>query len=323
MKIYFVLTAILVMWALTIPFAVNTACKKSTLTETTTTTEVTSQRNTLKEETETVSVLKASTDAVTEVALYDYIVGTVAGEMPASFNEEALKAQAVASYTYAKYLKENNGNNTVISDSPSVHQSYIDKETQKEKWGEYYDEYRSKIEAAVNDITGEFLTFDGKTAMTVFHALSENETNSAEEIWGNAVPYLVSVEAPSEESAKKEFDFTEEEFRRLFKENGAVTFTQADSKKWAKITEKSDNGYIRKLAVGNKTFYSAEVADILSLPSSNFTAKYKDGYFTFTAYGKGHGVGMSQYGAEYMAQNGKDYAEILAHFYPGTALAKE
>ncbi len=326
MKIYFILTAVLVLAALTIPFAINTASKKLSSTETTASTETTSQISTTEsaKEKETVSVLKTSTDTVIEVDMFDYIVGTVAGEMPASFNIEALKAQAVISYTYAKYLTEKSDNNAmVLSDSSNVHQSYIDKNEQKKKWGEHYDEHRSKIEDAVNDVIGECLAYDGKTAMTVFHALSEGETNSAEEIWGDAVPYLVSVKAPSNESAKKEFNFTEDEFRKLFEEHGETDFDEGDSKKWAKITEKSDNGFIRKLTVGNKTFSSAEVADILSLPSTNFTAKHSDKTFIFTAYGKGHGVGMSQYGAEYMAQSGNDYAEILSHFYPGTTLEKE
>ncbi len=326
MKIYLILTAILTAFALLIPFVVNTVSDRTATGETvapvTQQTEEPTDNDSLSAE--TVKVLKSSSGEAVEMDMFEYIVGTVAGEMPASFCIEALKAQVVASYTYARYITESSADKDVLlSDSSSVHQSYIDKTEQKEKWGIYYDEYRQKIEDAVKNVSGEYLAYDGKTAMTVFHALSENQTNSAEEIWGEGVPYLVQVNAPSNEASKKELHFTAEKFRTLFNEKSDIVFSEEDSKKWAKITVKSDIGYIRKLSVCNKTFDAIEISEILSLPSANFTAKYADGSFIFTSYGKGHGVGMSQYGAEYMAQNGKDYTEILSHFYPGTTLIKE
>lgn len=323
MKIYFILTAILVISALTIPLVINeisynlTADKSAYLTQEN---ETAANENNEKK----IKLLRTSSEETVEIDMFEYITGTVAGEMPASFSTEALKAQAVASYTYAKYVIDSSGeNDTILSDSPLVHQSYIDKAEQKQKWGEHYDEYRSKIEDAVNYVYGQYLTFDGKTAMTVYHALSINKTNSAEEIWNNSVPYLISVDSPDVATESKEFSFDTEEFIRLFKEKGNVVLDREDSQKWAKITKKSEEGYIRKLTVGNKTFSCLEIKEILSLASANFTAKYENDTFTFKVYGKGHGVGMSQYGAEYMSCEGKSYEEILLHYYTGTALVKE
>jgi len=325
MRIYFILTAVLVILALTLPFIINKTSEKLTSASTAVITEATTEKQLtdLEEEKETVKVLRTSSDTVIDVELFEYIVGTVAGEMPASFCIEALKAQAVACYTYAKYIKENSDKkDSLISDSSFKHQSYIDKSEQKEKWGDNYAEYRDIIEKAVKSVYGEYLTFDEKTAMTVFHAISADKTNSAEKIWGEAIPYLIPVEAPSDISSEKSYEYSETEFKSLFEKKSEITLND-DPRKWAKILKKDDNGYIRSLSVGNETFAAVEIMEILSLPSANFTAKYDDGIFIFSVKGKGHGVGMSQYGAEYMAQQGKNYKEILTHFYPGTAFEKE
>lgn len=327
MKLYLILTVILCTTALCVPMIANTVnskIKDSAVTELTEQAEApaVAKESDLQKE-DTIKVVQASTGAETEVSLFNYITGVVAGEMPASFNIEALKAQAVVSSTYAKYITGENPALSAITDSPSLHQSYIDKQAQKEKWGDNYDGYRSIIEEAVRSVYGEILTFNGEPAMTVFHALSPKKTNSAEDIWTTEVPYLISVSSPADESVKKDFTFSSEQFKKLFSEKGGVNFKNTPPKTWAKITAKTENGFIKTLTVEDKSFTAAEVSDILSLSSSSFTAKYENDSFIFTATGKGHGVGMSQYGAEYMANQGKNYKEILAHYYPGTELTKE
>lgn len=321
MRIYFILTALLCIVCLSFPLLTCSICKKNentTADKETVTTALTEESNSDKE---TISVFNTSYGKTTETDMTEYIIGVVAGEMPASFCDEALKAQSVAAYTYAKYIREN-GNST-ITDSSSLHQSYIDKKAQKSKWGKDYDLYRNRIESAVNSVKGEYLAYNGKTALTVFHAESDNKTNSAEEIWNSTVPYLISVDAPSAEEFNAEYTFTPEEFKSLFEEKGKLKITEKDIKKWASITKKNENGYIRKLKVADTEFSSVEVKDILSLSSADFTGRIENDTFIFTAKGKGHGVGMSQYSAEHMAQNGKSYKEILSHFYPGTTLKKE
>ena len=320
MRIYFTLTAILTVVSLTVPFISCTANKKqvtSATSEISTSTEADNE--------EKISVLNLSSGETFETDINEYIIGVVAGEMPASFSPEALKAQAVAAYTYVKYTKETDNSNETftITDSSSLHQSYIDTDEQKKKWGEDYELYRSRIESAVKSTQGEFVSYNGKAALTAFHADSYKSTRSAEEIWGNPVAYLISAEAPSDEEFIGNYTFTPDEFKTRFKERGAIDLTEKDIKKWASITQKSEKGYIRSLKVGEKEFSAIEIKDILSLPSTSFTGKIENDTFVFTVKGKGHGVGMSQYSAEYMAKNGKTYKDILAHFYPGTTLEKE
>ncbi len=327
MRIYFILTALLFIFSLSIPFITNTVSnqKSTSIYEETKairkTDESTDQEK--SEKTEKISVFKTATKETVETEITEYLIGVVAAEMPASFSPEALKAQAVASYTYAKYLLETNGTDFTITDSSATHQSYIEKSEQKKKWGDNYGLYRSVIENAVKSVSAEYLTYNDKTALTVFHAQSDGYTHSAEEIWGKPVEYLVKIESPSKENFVTECSFTSKEFKALFKNKGNTDITEKDIKKWVMVISKDDNGYINKLRIAGKDFSAIEVKDILSLPSTTFTAKLEDGCFIFTVKGKGHGVGMSQYGAEYMAQEGKSYKEILAHYYPGTELKKE
>ena len=326
MRIYFILTAILLIISLSVPFISCTVSEHTnTAFEKTDDVKNSSEKPTDDQSTrdEKITIFKTATEETIETDMTEYLIGVVAAEMPASFSAEALKAQTVASYTYAKYLKENNGSDFTITDSSAVHQSYIDTAEQKEKWGDNYEYYRSIIESAVTSVSGEYLTYNSKTALTAFHAHSESYTNSAEEIWGNPVAYLISVEAPSKESFETECSFTSKNFKAIFEEKGELKITESDIKKWVMVMSKSDRGYIRTLQIGGKDFSAVEVKDILSLPSATFTAKLENNRFVFTVKGKGHGVGMSQYSAEYMAKEGKSYKEILAHFYPGTKLKKD
>ena len=337
MKLYVILTAVLCVVTLTFPFFTNTLAKKNDISlstsqqtkKETTKEEVTQAEKTSTQE-ETIRVFKTATGKVSNVTLFDYIVGTVAGEMPASFSDEALKAQTVASFTYAKWIKENQNeaekDDSDITDSSSAHQCYLDTAEQKEKWGENYEACRAKIEKAVESVFGEYLTYDGKTAMTVFHALSAGQTQSAEEIWGKSIPYLISVEAFTDEELsikETELSFSAEEFKRLFEKSTEIKLAEGQIKKWAQVKEKTEGGYIKKLKVGTQIFTANEVKEILSLPGTAFKAKLENNNFIFTVYGKGHGVGMSQYSADYMARQKKSYKEILSHFYPGTILTKD
>lgn len=323
MKIYFILSVSLCLCALILPlFSVSYTEKSKTevcISE--------SEKNYTAESTEddSVRVMRTATGEETNISLFEYIVGTVAGEMPASFSQEALKAQAVVSYTYAKWIAEQDGYNDYITDSSSLHQKYIDKTEQKEKWKSTYDANRARIEKAVRSVYGEYLTFENKTAMTVFHALSSGSTLSAKEVWGDEVPYLVSVEAPGDKIAEKyesAISITDVEFKELFEAEGVV-FENDDLTTWISIKEKTEKNYIRTLTVSSKDFTSREIRKILSLPGNSFNVKAEGNSFLFTVHGKGHGVGMSQYSADFMARQGKSYSEILAHFYPGTSINKE
>lgn len=338
MKTNLILTFILFIFALFFPFiifafdgaqsgqteeniseTVITEVQESSTAETETVTESVTE----KENIETVSVLSVSSGKVTEISLFDYLVGTVSAEMPASYHEEALKAQAVACYTYLKWIKENSESDTSdITDSSSKHQAYLTDSELKEKWGKNYDIYRKKIEDVVNCIQGEYLEYSGETAMTVYHALSCGKTNSAQEVWDSAVPYLVSVNAPGDklsESYKNIVTVSREDFcKKLSDFNISL-----DEEKISDSIKTDESGYFSSLEYDNEILFPSDIRSAFSLDSLNFKISTDDGTVTFTVYGKGHGVGMSQYSADYMARQGYAYDEILAHFYKGTTLEKQ
>lgn len=269
-----------------------------------------------------INIIRTDSGKISSVSVSDYLIGVLAAEMPVSFSSEALKAQAVASYTYAKYLTENQSDNTPITDSSDLHQKYIDIDEQKEKWQSDFEKNRAKLEAVVNSVAGQYLSFEGKTAMTVFHALSNGKTLAADDVWNEAVPYLISVNAPGDVLAEEYEIITtisSDDFREIFTSEG-ISFENDDATKWAKVKNKSNDGFIKSLEIGGVVFSSRQLRKLLSLPGESFTASVEDNEFIFKTYGKGHGVGMSQNSADYMARQGKNYKEILSHFYPGTTL---
>ncbi|MBR5438282.1 MAG: stage II sporulation protein D [Clostridia bacterium] len=270
-------------------------------------------------EEETVSLKVSSTGKVTNMNVEEYVYGAVCAEMPATFHTEALKAQAVACYTYMKYLKENSeAKNAVISDDSATHQAYATEDELREKWGNNYDIYNKKVKEAVNSVLYEYLAYENKTAMTVYHALSPGKTKSAVEVWSRDIPYLSSVVAPGDKLAS---DFTAdkiltyEAFLKPFSDSKA---DEADAV--LKNAETDDENFIISLAYGKQKFTNRELRTAYELKSPYFRMKNDDKSIIVTTYGKGHGVGMSQYSADYMARQGSTYDEILLHFYKGTEL---
>lgn len=246
--------------------------------------------------------------------------------MPAYYEKEALKAQAVVCYTYAKWIMHNADSGKLasadVSDSASKHQKYMDEDELKKKFGEKYDGYITRIKECVNEVMGEYLSYDNEPIMACYHALSSGQTQSAKTVWGNDIPYLQSVSAPGDELSPdfdKTVSLTEAQFKEKVKEEGITGLSKKQSQ-WLEITEKNKSGYVEKVRIGKKTLTGAEVRNIFSLESAVFTFEHTDGKFVFKTKGKGHQIGMSQYCADYMARQGKTYKDILLHFYPGTVL---
>lgn len=287
-------------------------------------TDGTAEPTTTEEAIETVSVFSDSSGKITEMTAEDYVFGSVCAEMPASFHEEALKAQAVASYTYMKWIKENSDNASSfgadITDSASVHQAFLTDEALKEKWGTSYEIYRQKVKGAVESVLFEYLSYENETAMIVYHALSSGQTHSAEEVWNSSVPYLKSVTAPGDKLSpdfSETVTLTKAEFVSAF-ENAE----ENDADKICKNATEDENGYVSELSFGDKTLSKTDIRYAFSLASPYFKLKKDGDSFVFTVYGKGHGIGMSQYSADYMARQGSTYEEILEHFYSGTDLVR-
>lgn len=286
--------------------------------------EVRTEEKTTAETTEKVktdgdiAVLRASSGKVENIDLTDYVIGCVASEMPSSYGEEALKAQAVVSYTYALYLRNTGGGESDISDDPSVHQAYSSYGELKKRWGKDYDKYINKIKKAVKAVEGEYLTYQGKMIKPPYFAMSSGMTNSAEDVWGTKVDWLISVSSDGDKlspSVKSIFEFTESELIDLLSEYKIKKISMGKP-----VVSKS--GYVKSIDISSHRMSGNELRKLLSLRSGNFTVKKNGDLYTFTCMGYGHGVGMSQYGANIMAKQGNSYKEILGHYYPGTEVVK-
>ena len=277
------------------------------------------------------SVLDINDGQVYNISVRDYIIGAVCAEMPASFHKEALKAQAIAAHTYAvrQSVAERNAPDPELlgadfSNDSSKYQAYFNSDEIKKYYGDKYDEYYTKVSEAVDEVINEILTYNDTPIIAAFHSMSSGITESAENIWGNPVEYLIPAESPTDTSAPKyteEYVFTAEEISaRLTSEYSDISF-EKDCDQWFKINEKSTSGTVMSMKAGNKTINGTQLRTILSLRSANFDISYSSDYgFKITTRGYGHGVGMSQYGANAMAQSGKTYKEILMHYYPGTTI---
>lgn len=238
--------------------------------------------------------------------LEEYVAGVVAAEMPAAFPEEALKAQAVAARTYQVRQMQAAGSSAVLYD---VGQAYLSEAAQKEKWGESYGLYAGKIRSAVRATAGEIMTYNGEPILAAFHAQSGGKTEDAENVWDSAVPYLKSVDSKEDRQAPNNETTVTIAAKTLAEKLGVAKDAAVSVKK------RTEAGYVAEVQAGDKTFSGREIREKLGLRSANFTiAKNGDGYL-FTVHGYGHGAGMSQYGASFLAEQGKDYHEILRHYY--------
>lgn len=282
------------------------------------------QSDTLKYEptiVETFKVYDPETEKITLMPCDEYIFGVVAAEMPALYHEEALKAQAVAAYTFACSRKNTNeGKEYDITSSPLTDQSFISKEEATQRWGEKAAEYTQKIESAIKETKGCVLTYKGKLITAVYHAISSGKTESCKNVWGKDLPYLVSVPSEDDRLAENYISsatFTKEELTEklssVIGDTQTITFGEPS---------RTESGNVKEITVCGKVCSGAEIRELLELRSSNFAVTAEGDKITFTVYGYGHGVGMSQNGANAMAKKGSDFKEILTHYYTGCEIEK-
>ena len=277
-------------------------------------------------------VLDITTGKVEEISVFDYTVGAVCAEMPATFSEEALKAQAVAARTYAERQKlkaqsspDPELGGAYFSNDSSKYQAYFTENQAKQYYGENYDNYIKKIKQAVSETENEILVYDNEPIIAAFHSMSSGKTESSENVWGSPVDYLVSVDSSADESAPKyleEYSFTEDEMKKRLETAFPDIKLDKDPEKWFSAEKTSESGTVLEIKAGDVKTTGQEIRAALSLRSAAFEIKYDDG-FTVTTKGYGHGVGMSQYGANAMAEKGADYHEILEYYYPGTKINKK
>jgi len=275
---------------------------------------------------EVISVMRGGSGKTEEIAMDEYLLGVLAAEMPANSHEEALKAQAVASYTYARYRMEVMGAQA-LSDSGAAEQEYISREERQRRWGENFGLNEAKLRGAVDAVRGETVTYAGEPIFAAFHAVSHGKTESAASYWGGTGhPYLQAIESPGDRLApdySKTVDVTPDEMKEALqaaaKANDCKFDLGDDPAKWFAKPTRSESGIVREIAVGGQALTGRGLREILGLRSADFTVDYdeKDTMFTVTTRGYGHSVGMSQYGADFMARQGSGYREILGHYYQG------
>ena len=266
-------------------------------------------------------------ETVLEMDLGEYLVGVVRAEMPASFQPEALKAQAVAARTYTLYKLRTGGNHgdaaDICTDSTCC-QAYLAEGQARANWGEDADANEKKVEAAVADTDGQVILYGGTPILAVFHSSSAGLTRAAGEVWLNDLPYLQAVSSPEPSDAIPNYysrvEFTAEEFRQRI----LAAFPEAElsggAESWLGDAAVDSAGSVSTLSVGGVTVKGSSLRSALGLRSACFTWEVQDGKLVFFVTGYGHGVGMSQYGANAMAEQGADYREILTHYYTGVTV---
>lgn len=276
------------------------------------------------ESTNTLTVFRSVSQENVEIDFFEYVCGSVAAEMPLSYHKEALKAQAIACYTNALRLKSASENDAAyhISDDSSIHQGYLNEDQRKEKWGEDFEKYESKLEGIVKSVENLAIYYENELCVAAFHAICSGKTESAENIWGEKAPYLTSVKSSGDNLSPQYSSvvvFEKDEFIEI-----AKSLTESKSIKKLKssieIKEKSKAGTVLKVTLAKKELTGDEIRKAFSLRSPVFTVEATEKTVTFNVTGYGHGVGMSQYGADFMARQGSSYEEILKHYYKGVEI---
>ena len=260
---------------------------------------------------ETIYLVRSKTGDIVEMELEEYLKGVVYAEMPSSFNIEALKAQAVAARTYTKFKM---ADSTHICDNPSHCQAWLEND---------YSENFEKVSKAVEETRGKTVSYMGETIEAFFHSSSGGKTESSKDVWGKDIPYLVPVESPNEDKIMSTFfsekEVTYKELKTLINNYlGKNQVTTEKLKNKIKIISRTEGDRVNEIKIDKASLSGTSIRGILELRSANFDIELKEKSVVFKVKGYGHGVGMSQWGAEVMAQEGKDYEEILKYYYPNT-----
>ncbi len=276
---------------------------------------------------QTINLLHTKTSEIEEIKLDEYLYGVVSAEMPVSFEKEALKAQAVVARTYTIYKIVNNNNKhgeADICDDSTCCQAWISKEDRLAKWKDEEKEQNwNKIVEAVNSTQGKIILYEGKPINAFFHSNSGGKTEPPINVWGGSgYPYLQSVETAGEDAYSQyssELTITKQEFEEKMKAN-YEDFTINYEDNPIEIKEYTEGNRVKTIKIGNKELSGVEVRTILGLRSANFQVSIDGDNISFKVVGYGHGVGMSQTGADSMAKEGKNYEEIIKHFYTGVEI---
>lgn len=264
--------------------------------------------------------------SVEELTMEDYLWGVVAAEMPATFELEALKAQAAAARTYTVSLQDAatpKHENAQLCDDSNCCQAYIDRSDAEVRWGLQAQTLGEKIDQAVSETDGLGVLYQGAPIQAVFFSSAAGRTVDAVEVWGNAVDYLQGVDSPEGDEVPNyhsQVVLSQEEVRATVLEQYPGADLSGAPEGWFSNFEYNSAGGVAKLTVGGVSLTGTQARTLLGLRSASFTITFQDGSFTFDVTGYGHGVGMSQYGANAMAKEGSSFEDILTWYYTGTQI---
>ena len=264
---------------------------------------------------------------VEEMTLGEYLVGVVRAEMPASFEPEALKAQATAARTYTLYKMETGGNHAGTADictDSTCCQAYLSEDRARANWGEAADANEKKVEAAVRDTDGQVIQYGGAPILAVFHSCSAGQTRAAGEVWLNDLPYLQAVSSPEDTDAIPNYysraEFTAEDFKSRVLAVCPEADLSGSMSTGLRGAVTDSAGSVETLTVGDVTVKGSTLRSALGLRSACFTWEVQGEKLVFFVTGYGHGVGLSQYGANRMAKEGAGFRDILTHYYTGVTV---
>lgn len=274
--------------------------------------------------------MHSSSGEIDEIDLDEYLYGVVSSEMPASFEVEALRAQAIVARTYTIYQISNNSGkhgNADICDNYACCQAWISKENRIEKWNnEDAEENWKKIVDAVDSTRGKIITYEGKAINAFFHSNSGGVTESSVNIWGEIdYPYLKSVETAGEEGYTQyssQVQLSKENLTNKIREKYQDYEIDYEQQDCIQILEYTTSGRVKTIKFGNREIAGTEARSLLGLKSTNFTFSIEGDTITFSVIGYGHGVGMSQTGADTLAKNGLKCEDIIKHFYSNVEIVE-
>ena len=263
-----------------------------------------------------------SAGAVVSVPRREYLIGAVAAEMPISWPDEALKAQAIAAHSYALYCRDHAAEPASgwLSVDPVRRQGYLTDAVLRSYWGTAYEENYARLSALVDSV----LYYGSAPAGASYFAISNGMTEASENVWGTALPYLVAVDSSTDLNADNYLytvQFTTEQMQQALAGLGLLPDPAAPAN-WFGEAALTPSGYVASLPVCGQSVTGPALRKALGLRSACFTVQYQEGSFLLTTKGYGHGVGLSQWGAKALAEQGQSAEEILAHYFPGTELRR-
>lgn len=257
---------------------------------------------------------------IKETTMEEYLIGVIAAEISPTYQIEAIKAQIIAAHTYAlnRY-----GETGPFPTNPNIFQAYINKEQRQNKYKNNFEKYEKIFQDAVNSVANKIITYDNLPIKAVFHHMSAGKTENSSNVWGGSIPYLVEADSPAETNLQnfhKEINININDLYSTIKKYFPDATISNIKQNNIKILSTSQSGYVTNIKIFNIELSGTKLRSILKLPSTNFDISIDNDNIIFDCKGNGHGVGMSQCGANELANQGKNHEEILKHYYNGVSI---